>query len=91
MITSSTYSQAIVATKTTPTTTMATPKFTVNINEQNFNDLIENISDIKLWIKIIAIIIVKIVLLKVIKMCKKAYQMHNEKIIQRHSRFSPQI
>lgn len=94
MIASSTSISATTATKTTSTTTsttMPTPKSTVNINEDDLDNLLENVSDIKLWIIIIATIIVKIVIIKLIKLCKRGYTMHNEKIIQRHNRITPQL
>lgn len=94
MTQSSTQSQATAAARTTQTpttTTITTPKFTVNVYGESIDELIEEVNDIKVWIILIAIIIMIIVVLKLIKMCKKVYEMHNEKIIKRHSRISPQI
>lgn len=72
------------------TTEISTP-ITMNINEKDFNIMNETLSDIKMWLIIITIIIVKIVLIKLLKTCKRTYNMHNETVIRRHNRTTPQM
>lgn len=86
-----TTTSATTATKATTTTTSTTTDSTVNMKEEDFDDLLENVSDIKLWLIIIATIIVKIMIIKLLKMCKKAYTMHNKKVIERHNKITPQL
>lgn len=61
---------------------------TVNIGKQDFDTIIETFSDIKSWLMIIVIIIA---LIRFIKTCKRAYNIHNEKVIRRHNRTTSQI
>lgn len=61
----------------------------------NYSDdletIIEQLDDIKIWIIIMAVITLKFVIIKAIKMCRRGYKIHNESVIQRHTRQSPQI
>lgn len=56
--------------------------------EENNNELIETIerviSNIEVLLVLIIILIGVIVLYKIIKLCRKGYNHHNEKVIKRH-------
>lgn len=69
----------------------ATTLITVNKNEEHFDAEIGMLSDIKFWLIVIVIIIIKLILIKFVKACKKAYEVHNETLIRRHNRTTPQI
>lgn len=77
-------------TKAISTTTMSSPSIG-HLNNEQIIEIIENLTDIKIWIIIITIIIIKIVIIKAIKLCKKGYEIHNQKVIQRHNRDGPRI
>lgn len=64
---------------------------TEKTNKNDFDNLIETLSIIKLWLTIFILIIITIILIKVAKTCQKMYNMHNETIIRRHNRTTPQI
>lgn len=60
-------------------------------NKKDFDNLIETLSVIKLWLTIFILIIIAIILIKVAKTCQKVYKIHNENIIRQHNRITPQI
>lgn len=69
----------------------ATKLVTVSGNELDFDTTNEILSDIKLWLIIVVIIIIKLILIKFVKACKRAYDVHNDSVIRRHNRTTPQI
>lgn len=77
------------AVPSTPMSSTATPELTNY--EQELDTIIDQIDDIKIWIIIMVVITLKFVLIKAIKMCRRGYKIHNESIIQRHARQSPQL
>lgn len=72
------------------TSTTAMPQ-NINLRVENIETVIESLKDIKMWIILIAIIILKVIVIKIIKICRSAYNIHNEKVIQRHNRVSPRL
>lgn len=89
MITNHTTSTVLPITKT-QTSTTAMPQ-NINLRVENIEPIIESLKDIKMWIILIAIIILKVIVIKIIKICRSAYNIHNEKVIQRHNRVSPRL
>lgn len=62
-----------------------------NWNEEIFSEISANLSDIKIWTIIIAMGIISVILIKLFNTCTKMYKKHNEIIIKKHTRISPQI
>lgn len=58
----------------------ATKLVTVSGNELDFDTTNEILSDIKLWLIIVVIIIIKLILIKFVKACKRAYDVHNDSV-----------
>lgn len=83
-------SPTIKTTNTTTANTRAT-QIIVNVNEQDLNNMIDTLSNIKLWLIIIVLIFVTAIMIKLVKACRMAYNMHNETVIRRHNRTTPQI
>lgn len=81
-----TSNRPFLATSSTTIPSQAMPQ-----QNSNLDTVKEILNDIKMWIMIITIIILKIVIIKAIRLCRKGYKIHNQNIIQRHSRTSPQI
>lgn len=54
------------------------------------DEIVENIDNIEGYLFAITILIALILLFKVIKICKRGYKIHNERIIMRHNS-TPQI
>lgn len=73
-------STMIPTTQSTFTTTK-TPNIFV---ENNNNELSEKIDDLEVYLIII-------VLFKLLKLCKKGYKIHNEKIIKKHTNTSERL
>lgn len=84
--------------KSTTTTTMpittkeTTTQKPVIIIPQNDNaEILELIDNVETFLIIIVVILSMIILAKIIKMCKKGYKMHNNKVIQKHESTSARI
>lgn len=60
-------------------------KITDNIKTEDFEYVIETITYVKLWLILFILVVVKITLIKTIKICKKVYTVHKERIIRQHS------
>lgn len=56
---------------------------TDNIRE-DFDYIVETITYVKLWVILFVLIVIKIILFKTIKFCKRAYTVHNERVIRQH-------
>lgn len=54
------------------------------IKKEELNSIIETLSYVKLWLIIFTLIVIKIIITKIIKTCKKAYTVHNERVIRQH-------
>lgn len=80
-------STMIPTTQSTFTTTK-TPNIFV---ENNNNELSEKIDDLEVYLIIITIQLTLIVLFKLLKLCKKGYKIHNEKIIKKHTNTSERL
>lgn len=84
-----------MATTATKATTEKIPiNYATNEFQNSINTIISLLSEIKSfkpWFIIIAIAILLIISTKTIIMCKKVYKIHNEQIIRKHSRVSPNI
>ena len=76
------------------TKTEAIIKVKENINKEDVEYMINTLNYVRLWLVIfviiIAIIIVKIILSKVVKTCKRAYIVHNERVIRQHNQATTQ-
>lgn len=94
-ISSSTTTASTAIKSTTASTTLTTTERPItpkmSIDYENMNEIINNLNDIKMWLIIISIIIIKLVLIKVMRLCKKTYAKHNENVIKKHNRISPII
>lgn len=60
-------------------------KVAENIKKEDFEYILETIKYVNLWLIIFVLIIIKVVLIKTVKTCKKAYITHNERIIRQHT------
>lgn len=56
-----------------------------NINKKDFEYIVEIITYVKLWLILFAIIITKIILIKTVRICKRIYTVHNDRVIRNHS------
>lgn len=69
-------------------------KIKETINKEDVEYIINTITYVRLWLVIfviiIAIIIAKIILFKVVKTCKRAYIVHNERVIRQHNQATTQ-
>lgn len=54
------------------------------IKREDFEYVIETITYVKLWLILFVLIIIKVILIKAIRACKRAYIVHNERIIRQH-------
>lgn len=52
------------------------------INKEDFKYIVEVITYVKFWLILFVIIITKIILIKIVKLCNKIYTVHNDKIIR---------
>lgn len=59
-------------------------KITDNIKKEDFENIIETITYVKLWLILFVLIVTKIILIKAVKICKKIYTVHNERVIRQH-------
>lgn len=55
------------------------------INKEDFEFILETITYVKIWLLLVVLIIIKIVITKTIKACKKLYTAHNERIIRENN------
>lgn len=82
---------------TTTTTTIAPTPINLlvpNWNQEYYETIIDMLSDInvcKIWIITIACGLLFMITMKLINLCEKGFKIHNEKVISRHTRVSPQI
>lgn len=60
-------------------------KVSENISKEDVEYIINTITYVKLWLVIFVLIVVKIILFKIAKTCKKAYTVHNERVIRKHN------
>lgn len=56
-----------------------------NINKKDFEYIVEIITYVKLWLILFAIIITKIILIKTVRIRKRIYTVHNDRVIRNHS------
>lgn len=59
-------------------------KINDNFKKEDFDYILNTIIYVKLCILLFVLIIIKIVLTKTINICKKAYTVHNERVIRQH-------
>lgn len=59
--------------------------------KEELEQIIETITYIKLWLLFFALILIKVILIKTIKICKRVYNVHNEKIIREHNIATVQV
>lgn len=55
------------------------------INEEDLKQLVESISQVKLWVLFFVIITIIIIIIQTLKTCGKVYKVHNERVIRQHS------
>lgn len=60
-------------------------------NEDSFKTIHEALSAMKFWIIIIAIGILIVIMLKMFNVCAKIYKKHNQIVIKKHNRTSPEM
>lgn len=60
-------------------------KVAENIKKEDFQYIYETIYYVKLWLILFVLIITKIILIKTVKICKKIYTVHKERIIRQHT------
>ena len=82
-----------IKTLTTGATESSKIHVTTNLtySEKTINEILDCLEDIETFMILIFAQIVIVLIVKLAKMCKRGYKIHNESIIQRHSRQSPQI
>lgn len=77
---------------TTPSKIITVTKHQV---PEDFNNIIETLSVIKLLLMFFTItltaILIIVVVIKLTKACKKIYNLHNEIVIRRHNRITPEL
>lgn len=91
---SSTTITATPATKVTTTHASEIQKpiqINVTSNEKTITNILECIEDIEMYIILIFVQIIIALLIKLFKMCTKMYAKHNEIVIKKHNRISPNI
>lgn len=54
------------------------------IEQEEIDSIIQTLSYVKLWLILFTLIVIKVIIFKVIKTCKKAYTVHNERVIRQH-------
>lgn len=88
----STPTPSLAETMTNDTNTLNTIQVTVsNWNGNRVDTIIDSLSVIKTWTIIISISVLSVIVIKLIKMCTKMYKKHNEIVIKKHSRISPEM
>lgn len=55
------------------------------IKKEDFEFILETITYLKLWLILAVLIIVKIIIVKSVKRCKRIYTVHNERVIRQHT------
>lgn len=60
-----------------------------NINKEDFEYIVEIITYVKFWLILFVLIVIKIILMKLVKFCKKIYTVHNDRIIRQHNETAP--
>lgn len=81
----------VTETMTNNTNTLNTIHVSLSNNEQSFESIIHSLNVMKVYIIIIAIGVLSVIIIKIIKMCTRAYQKHNEIVIKKHQRVSPEM
>lgn len=81
----------VTETMTNNTNTLNTIHVSLSNNEQSFENIIHSLQVMKVYIIIIAIGVLFVIAIKMIKMCTKAYHEHNEVVIKKHNRVSPEL
>lgn len=51
---------------------------------KDFEYIVETITYVKLWVILFVLVLIKIILIKTVKFCKKVYTVHNDRIIRQH-------
>lgn len=94
---SSTKSAAInlttMSTSSSTTTTSTTTPIPIIIKESSdiSDTIVEEIETVEGFLLIIVIQLTLVILYKLIKMCRKGYRMHNEKVIRIHESTNPRL
>lgn len=55
------------------------------IKKEDLDEIVEGISEIKLWLLFFVIITVKIIVFQTLKTCRRIYKVHNDKVIRQHT------
>lgn len=84
-----------MATTQQTTTTTATPKTTsanplINVIADN-EEIIDEIKTVQDFLIILTLLVAFVVIFKLIKLCKKGYNMHNERVIMRAQNSSERL
>lgn len=58
---------------------------TGTIKKEEFEGIIETLTYVKLWLIISVVIIIKIILIKTVRICKRVYTVHKERLIRQHN------
>lgn len=80
-----------LTTATPATTTQKPAEIHTASNEKSLKNILECIEDIEIYIILIFAQILLVLSIKIFKMCNKTYTKHNEIVIRKHNRISPQI
>lgn len=59
-------------------------KIAENLKKEDLQYILETITYLKLWLILFMLVVVKVILIKTIKTCKKIYIVHNERIIRQN-------
>lgn len=65
-------------------------RVTDSLKKEDFDQVIETINYVKLCLILFVLIVIKIILIKTVKICKRVYVIHNERVIREHSTTSTQ-
>lgn len=68
----------------------ATTKVLDSIKKEDFEHVTETITYVKLWLILFVLILIKIILIKTVKFCRKIYSVHNERVIRQHTKTNSQ-
>lgn len=66
-------------------------KVSEGIRKDDFELVLETVTYVKLWLVRFALVLIKLILIKVVKLCRRAYTVHNEKIIREHNIATVQV
>lgn len=72
------------------TKTEATTKVSDSIKKEDFEHVTETITYVKLWLILFVLIVTKVILIKAVKLCRKIYTVHNERVIRQHTETNSQ-